>query len=202
MKLRNNQTITVIQNSTAEITTFKCIKHKEYMRNKAHYDKFRDPSNFSEIMNGVYLIIDSPNSLHFDTFICNELRADKSFKEYEIINPIEIQKGDIISYRKVNKPNHPVFKLSFKSYEDCKKCKHLKDGIYYVPIVKQHKHLQFNTLFDAMNYCYPGKIVKHTVNTYHIIDVQKSTKNKITNYLSNIKKDIVSMFGIVKRKLV
>lgn len=196
MKLRNNQTITVLQVSTGETTTFKCIKHKEYLRNIKHYNNYRDPKNFLQIINGGYLIIDSPNEFHWDRVICSELTSTKSFKDYEIINPIEIQNGDIISYRKTKKPNAPIFKLTFRTTEECKTCKK-EDGVYYIPNNAKGR-FQFETLFDSLNYCYPGKYVNHMKNSYYIVDVKKSTKNKISRVFSNIKKDLQSILGIIK----
>lgn len=199
-KLRKNRTITVVMNSSEETTTFKCIKHKEYIRNKEYYDKFRDPRNFSEIMNGVYLIIDSPNTFHWDTYVCKELLEDKPIKAFDIINTVEIQNGDIISYRKINNPKYPLLKLTFRSLEDCKNCKK-KDGIFYIPNIKKRHQLQPDTLYDALNHCYPGKSVKHGGSMYHIVSVEKSLKNKGLSFFNNIYKDIVSMIGIVKRKI-
>lgn len=196
-KLRNNQTITVVQTSSEEVTTFVCIKHKNYLRNKSHYDKYRDPCNFSEIMNGSYLIIDSPNATHWDTFICDQLLSDKPYQGFEIIKTIEIQNEDIITYKKTNRPNSPVFQLTFRTFNDCKNCKK-KDGIYYIPNVKKHTSIQMPTLFDALNHCYIGKTVKHMQNNYYIVGVEKPLKNRRKQFLTNIVKSVQNVFSFFK----
>ena len=200
MKLRNNKIITVLQTSTGEVSTFKCITHENYIKNKAYYDKYRDPRNIEEIMNGVYLIIDSINPLHWDKVICDELLVDKKYKLFEIVKTFKIKSGDIITYAKSDKPNRPAFKLTFRSYEDCKNCVK-KEGIYYVPIIKRKGILQSMSLYDVLNNCYIGKTIRHMDNYYHILDVQQQTffQRTINSYKDGFK-SLKKIFNIKIKK--
>lgn len=187
-----NKPITLLQNSTGETTSVTLIRYKTYLKKKEFFDKFRNPKNFDEIMNGTYLITNAPDNF-WDKWIYDELiSVGKRWKDWEVIHPIKIRDNDIIHYsNSFHEPDPIVKKLTFTEMTNYEKVKKIRDkhDIYLIINTENNLHLKKDTLYDSMNHCYVGKRFTHKDTDYLILDIEQKFLNKIKNKWESFVKD-------------
>lgn len=198
--MRNNQIVNICQCSTGKVATFKCITYNEYRQNVDYYNKFRDPSDLKQIMNGVYIILDSEDVTHCDRHIVSELKKHKQYyTNYRRVTPVKIHNGDIVYYKNTNSGNTKKLMFCKMSAFESEQYKGKQNGIEAMINDTVNEQLPMDTLYSHIDYCYPGKKIIYEGELYYIQKVERKVANVILSNINSIKSTISVQLLKVKK---
>ena len=197
--MRNNQIVNICQCSTGKVATFKCITYNEYKQNVDYYNKFRDPSDLKQIMNGVYIILDSEDVTHCDRHIVSELKERKQYTNYRRVMPVKIHNGDIIYYKNTNSGNTKKLMFCKMSSFESEQYKGKQNGIEVMINDTVNEQLPMDTLYSHIDYCYPGKKIIYEGEPYYIQKVERKVANVVLNIFNTIWGKSNNLFHVVKK---